>query len=232
MILSAKKLSIGYPEVVVCKDINFSVNKGDFICVVGENGSGKSTLIKTILGLNKPIKGELNFAEDFDSKRVGYLPQVSEMQKDFPATVREVVMSGFIGNNRWKFFFSKAEKNLAEEYMKKIGILELKKKSFRDLSGGQQQRVLLTRALCSTDDLIVLDEPTNGLDARFTKSFYNLLKSLNKQGTTIIMVSHNIEKVTEIGSHILCLRKDGNFYGTSEEFEASGIAQELEGGAQ
>ena len=232
MILTAKKLSIGYPEVVVCKDINFSVNKGDFLCVVGENGTGKSTLIKTILGLNKSIKGELTFAEDFDSKRVGYLPQVSEMQKDFPATVREVVMSGFIGNKRWKFFFNKAEKSLAEEYMKKIGILEFQKKSFRELSGGQQQRVLLTRALCSTDDFIVLDEPTNGLDARFTKSFYALLKSLNKQGTTIVMVSHNIDKVTEIASHVLCLRKDGNFYGTREEFEASGIAQELSGGAQ
>lgn len=232
MILSAKKLSIGYPELVVCKDINFSVNKGDFLCIVGENGTGKSTLIKTILGLNKSIKGDLNFAEDFDAKRVGYLPQVSEMQKDFPATVREVVMSGFIGNNRWKFFFSKADKKLADEYMKKIGILDLQKKSFRELSGGQQQRVLLTRALCSTDDFLVLDEPTNGLDARFTRSFYTLLKSLNKNGTTIIMVSHNIEKVTEIATHILCLRKDGNFYGTAEEFVASGIAQELSGGAQ
>lgn len=232
MILSAKKLSIGYPEVVVCKDINFSVNKGDFLCIVGENGTGKSTLIKTILGLNKPIRGDLDFAEDFDSKRVGYLPQVSEMQKDFPATVREVVMSGFIGNSRWKFFFSKADKIQATEYMKRIGILDLQKKSFRELSGGQQQRVMLTRALCSTNDFLVLDEPTNGLDARFTRSFYSILKSLNKQGTTIIMVSHNIEKVTSIGSHILCLRKDGNFFGTAEEFETSGIAQELTGGAQ
>ena len=232
MILTAKKLSIGYPEVVVCKDINFSVNKGDFLCIIGENGTGKSTLIKTILGLNKSLKGELTFGEDFDSKRVGYLPQVSEMQKDFPATVREVVMSGFIGNSRWKFFFSKREKLLAEEYMQKTGIIDLQKKSFRELSGGQQQRVLLTRALCSTDDFIVLDEPTNGLDAKFTRSFYTLLKNLNKQGATIIMVSHNIEKVSEIASHILCLRKDGSFFGTAEEFEGSGLADILSGGAQ
>ncbi|MBE5738151.1 MAG: ABC transporter ATP-binding protein [Clostridiales bacterium] len=232
MILSAKKLSIGYSDGIVCKDINFCVNKGDFLCIIGENGTGKSTLIKTILGLNKSIKGEIRFSEDYDAQRVGYLPQISEMQKDFPATVKEVVMSGFVGNKKWKLFFNKAEKKLAQDYMRNIGIADLQKKSFRELSGGQQQRVLLTRALCSTDNLLVLDEPTNGLDAKFTKSFYSLLKNLNKQGITIIMVSHNIEKVTEISSHILCLKKDGCFFGTSAEYVESENAQTVSGGAQ
>lgn len=228
MILTAKKLSIGYPEKTVCDNISFTVNEGDFLCVIGENGTGKSTLIKTILGLNKPIKGSIKFDEKFNADRIGYLPQISEMQKDFPATVKEVVMSGFVGSKLFKFFYTKAEKEKAQEYMKTVGVLDFQKKSFRELSGGQQQRVLLARALCATDDLIVLDEPTNGLDAKFTRSFYSLLKTLNKNKTTIIMVSHNVEKVSQLASHILYLKKDGVFFGTNEEFLASDNANIIE----
>ncbi len=226
MLLSAKKLSIGYPDRVVCKDLNFSVNKGDFLSIIGENGTGKSTLIKTILGLNKVLKGELAFGDNLIKSHIGYLPQVSESQKDFPATVWEVVTSGFVGNMGFRLFFSKAEKERAISVMTDLGIIELKKKSFKELSGGQQQRVLLARALVATNGLLILDEPTNALDAKFTRSFYSLLKKLNKEGLTIIMVSHNIDKVLEMSSHIVAIRKGGNFYGTREEY-----LKENEGGS-
>lgn len=233
MIVGAKKLSIGYPEKVVCENINFEIESGDFLCVVGENGTGKSTLIKTILGLNKTLKGTISFHEGHSKCRVGYLPQIGDMQKDFPATVKEVIMSGFMGTKFFKFFFTKEEKAKAIKMMELTGVSELQNKSFKELSGGQQQRVLLTRALLATDDLLILDEPTNGLDAKFTRSFYSLLKTLNKSGITIIMVSHNIGKVTEMASHILCLKKSGNFFGTKDEFLSSDLASQmlgLEGG--
>lgn len=233
MIVGAKKLSVGYPDKTVCENINFEIDGGDFLCVVGENGTGKSTLIKTILGLNKALKGSISFHDGHEKCKVGYLPQIGDMQKDFPATVKEIVMSGFMGTKFFKLFFTKEEKAKAKKMMELTGVLDLQNKSFKELSGGQQQRVLLTRALLATDDLLVLDEPTNGLDARFTKSFYSLLKTLNKSGITIIMVSHNIGKVTELATHILCLRKGGNFFGTKEEFLASDLSAQmlgLEGG--
>lgn len=233
MIVGAKKLSVGYPDKVVCENINFEIESGNFMCVVGENGTGKSTLIKTILGLNKALKGSIVFHDGHEKCKVGYLPQIGDMQKDFPATVKEVVMSGFMGTKFFKFFFTKEEKEKAKKMMELCGVGELQNKGFKELSGGQQQRVLLTRALLATDDLLILDEPTNGLDAKFTKSFYSLLKTLNKSGITIIMVSHNIGKVTELATHILCLRKGGNFFGTKEEFLASELSTQmlgLEGG--
>lgn len=233
MIVGAKKLSVGYPDKVVSENINFEIDGGDFLCVVGENGTGKSTLIKTVLGLNKPLKGSISFHNGHEKCKVGYLPQIGDMQKDFPATVKEIVMSGFMGTKFFKLFFTKEEKEKAKKMMELTGVIDLQGKSFKELSGGQQQRVLLTRALLATDDLLILDEPTNGLDARFTKSFYSLLKNLNKSGITIIMVSHNIGKVTELASHILCLRKGGNFFGTKEEFLASDLSTQmlgLEGG--
>lgn len=217
-ILECKKLSIGYDERAICKDISFSVESGQYICIIGENGSGKSTLLKTILGLNKPISGKVIFDKSFNKSYVGYLPQQTDAQRDFPAIVKEVVLSGFINKMCWRPFYKKAEKEKANEILKNLGILDLINKSYRELSGGQQQRVLLARALCATDDLLILDEPTNALDVRSRNKLYQLIAELNKKGLTIIMVSHNLESVINDATHIVYLKDTPQFIGTKEDF--------------
>ena len=229
-ILECKKLTIGYNDKVVCKDINFAVEKGEYLCIIGENGSGKSTLIKTILGLNKAVSGKVVFDKSINKNLVGYLPQQSDLQKDFPATVWEVIMSGFVSQMGLRPFYNKAEKDKAKETMKYLGIEEFASRSFRELSGGQQQRVLLARALCATDGILVLDEPTNGLDTRAISKFYDLLKDLNEKGMTIIMVSHNLDKVLQYASNIVYLKNTMLFSGTKEEFQKSDIASALKVG--
>lgn len=225
-LIECKKLSIGYGNKVVCKNINFAVNKGEYLCLIGENGSGKSTLLKTILGLNKAVSGKIIFDKDFSSKTIGYLPQQSDMQKDFPATVMEVVMSGFLGKIGFRPFYKRGEKNKAEKIMEELDIKGLAKKSYKELSGGQQQRVLLARALCATDELLVMDEPVNGLDARAIKKFYALIKKLNvENGLTIIMVSHNIDKVIDYASNIVYLRDEMAFAGSKEDFLSTDYAK-------
>lgn len=231
-ILECKKLSIGYNEKAICKDINFEVNSGDCLCIIGENGSGKSTLLKTILGLNKQISGKVIYEKTFNKKNIGYLPQQSEFQKDFPATVKEVIMSGFVNKMGFRPFYNKIEKQKANEIINFLGINDYQKKSYRDLSGGQQQRVLLARALCATDNFLVLDEPTNGLDARAIKKFYDLIFTLNQKGMTIIMISHDIEKVLNCASHILYLKDTLVFYGSKEEFIQSKLVQNFRSEAE
>jgi len=217
-ILECKKLSIGYNDKAICKDINLEVDKGQYICIIGENGCGKSTLLKTILGLNKPVSGKVVFDKNFNKAFVGFLPQQSAMQRDFPATVKEVVLSGFINKMKYRPFYSKEEKEKALGYCKYLGINDLYNKSYRELSGGQQQRVLLARALCATDELLVLDEPTNALDVRSRNKLYELISDLNKNGLTIIMVSHNIEKVINDVTHVIYLKDKPEFIGTKEDF--------------
>ena len=234
-IIECKKLNIGYPDKVICKDINFAVEKGDYLCVIGENGSGKSTLIKTILGLIKPLGGKIVFDNNFNQTHVGYLPQQTDAQRDFPATVKEIVMSGFLGRMGWRPFYNRAEKEKAQTILKTLGIADYQNRSFKELSGGQQQRVLLARALCATDELLVLDEPTNALDARAIKNFYDLIAKLNKENNlTIIMVSHNIEKVINKATHVLYLKNTVEFFGTRDEFLQSDFAKyfRIEGGKQ
>lgn len=227
-IIECKKLSIGYGNKVVCKDINLSVEKGQYLCIVGENGSGKSTLVKTLLGLNKPISGKLIYENDFRNCDIGYLPQQSDIQKDFPATVMEIVMSGFLGKMGLRPFYNKAEKEKANLILKNLDITDLSGKSFKELSGGQQQRVLLARALCSTEDLLVMDEPVNALDNKTIKKFYQTISKLNKEnGLTIIMVSHNLESVIDNATHILYLKDKMEFVGTKEEFVASEYAMQF-----
>ena len=217
-ILECKKLNIGYDERTICKDISFSVESGQYICIVGENGSGKSTLLKTILGLNKPIGGKVVFDKSFNKSYVGYLPQQTDAQRDFPAIVKEVVLSGFINKMGWRPFYKKSEKEKANEILKTLGIIDLANKSYRELSGGQQQRVLLARALCATDELLVLDEPTNALDVRSRNKLYQLIAELNKKGLTIIMVSHNLESVINDATHIVYLKDTPQFVGSKEDF--------------
>lgn len=229
-LIECKKLSVGYDKKVVCKDINFKIEAGEYLCIMGENGSGKSTLLKTILGLNKPVSGKVVFEKSLSKNRLGYLPQQNDFQRDFPATVREVIMSGFISQMGLRPFYNKAEKNKAIQIIDFLGLANLTKNGFKELSGGQQQRVLLARALCATDKILVLDEPTNGLDSKTTNQFYKLLKNLNNSGLTIIMVSHNLDKVMEYASHIVYLKDSMIFNGTKQEFESSDIMSALKVG--
>ena len=229
-LIECKRLSVGYDKKVVCKDINFKVEEGDYLCILGENGSGKSTLLKTILGLNKAVFGKVIFEKSLSKNKLGYLPQQNDFQKDFPATVKEVIMSGFISQMGLRPFYNNAEKNKANGIIEFLGLENLTKNGFKELSGGQQQRVLLARALCATDKILVLDEPTNGLDSKTTNQFYKLLKNLNNSGLTIIMVSHNLDKVMEYASHIVYLKDSMIFNGTKQEFESSDIMSALKVG--
>lgn len=212
-LITVDKLSVGYDGVPVEKDISFSVEQGDYLCIVGENGSGKTTLMKTLLGLLQPISGSIKF----DAGGIGYLPQQTVVQKDFPASVREVVLSGCQGRCGLRPFYNKEEKALADANMEKMGILQLKNKSFRELSGGQQQRVLLARALCATQKLLLLDEPVSGLDPKVTMEMYDMIKKLNEEGITIIMITHDIKLATIYASHILHLGTRF-FFGTTDEY--------------
>ncbi len=198
-----KDLSVGYNSHVVLSDINFTINSGDYVCIVGENGAGKSTLVKTILALQNKISGSITMGDGLKSTDIGYMPQQTQIQKDFPASVWEVVLSGCINKQGFRPFYNKEEKNLAKKSMQELGITDLKHKSYSKLSGGQQQRVLLARALCATSKILLLDEPTAGLDIHTSAEMYNLIKELNKKGITIIMITHNLDKAIDDTDYIL-----------------------------
>ena len=211
-------MTLGYEGEIVAEHISFSVEKGDYLCIVGENGAGKSTLMKTLLQLIRPLEGELETGEGLEAHEIGYLPQQTIVQKDFPASVWEIVLSGTLSKCGRRPFYGKMEKNLAKENMEKMDIWDLRKKCYRDLSGGQQQRVLLARALCATSKLLLLDEPVTGLDPKVTVEFYQLIQKLNKEDISIIMVSHDIHAAVTYASHILHLEKDNSFFGTKEDY--------------
>ena len=227
-VLECKNLTIGYSDKVILKDINLKFEKGQYLCVVGENGCGKSTFVKTILGLIKPIKGSFKF--DVKGLSLGYIPQASDFQKDFPATVKEIILSGFVGKMGWRPFYNKKEKQYVDELMRHLGIIEYANKSYKELSGGQQQKVLLARAMCASNDFLVLDEPTTGLDAKSIRTLYKTINQLNKKDSmSIIMVSHNLEQVFPDISHVLYIKKSGYFYGTKEEFMSTEDAKSVLG---
>ena len=229
--ISCKNVYLKYENTSVVEDLSFNVEAGDYLCIVGENGSGKSTLVKSILGLKETASGHLHFGDGVTGKNIGYLPQQTTAQMDFPASVYEVVLSGCIGRKGTSIFFSKEQRKSAEENMKKLDILSLKKKCYRELSGGQQQRVLLARALCAADKMILLDEPVTGLDPVVTADFYALLKKLNKQyGITVIMVSHDLFAAVNNASHILHLKKTNSFFGTTAEYLESDTYKRFSGG--
>ena len=220
-----KNLSLGYEGKEIISNINFTVNKGDYLSIVGVNGSGKSTLMKVILGLIPKMSGELLFSEDLKKNEIGYLPQQTLIQREFPASVEEIVLSGCQGRMGFRPFYNKEEKKLARENMEKMQIDEFAKKCYRDLSGGQQQRVLLARALCATQKVLLLDEPVTGLDPEVTANMYELITKLNKEGITIIMISHDIEAAVNYSSHILHIEPDNVFYGTKEDYLNSKIGK-------
>ncbi len=232
MIFECKDVTLGYENKVVAKNLNFKIDQGDYLCVVGENGTGRSTLIKTLLGLIKPLNGEvIANVQGKNHKGVGYLPQQTQAQKDFPASVWEVVLSGVLNNDHRCPFYNKKDKAEAEKNMEKLNILDLKKRCYRELSGGQQQRVLLARALCATDSVLILDEPVTGLDPAASMEFYETIKDLNKkENVTIIMVSHDIKNALNYATHILHLEQENDFFGTVEEYKKSNVSNMFLGG--
>ena len=223
-LVTVRNLSLGYDSHAIVENLNFSVNTGEYLCIVGENGSGKTTLMKTLLHLQEPVGGQILFGDGLKKNEIGYLPQQTTMQKDFPASVREIVLSGCQGRCGLRPFYNKTEKQLAETNMERMGILSLKDRSYRELSGGQQQRVLLARALCATGKLLLLDEPVSGLDPKVTAEMYDLIEELNKKdGITVIMISHDIAAALKYADHILHVAQHV-FFGTKEDYLASEIA--------
>ena len=230
-ILSSHQLTVQYDQTVALKNVSFELNEGEYLCIVGENGSGKSTLIKTLLGLIKPKSGQIRFNSKINREEIGYLPQTTTIQRDFPASVYEVVLSGCLNKRKWRPFYSKVEKNLAQKNMERLAIENLKKKSFKELSGGQQQRVLIARALCASEKILLLDEPVTGLDPRTTAELYELIHQLNKDlGLTVIMITHDITSGLNHATKVLHLQKEVLFYGSVEDYQQKELANCHRGG--
>ena len=203
-LLSCRDLSLGYEGKAILEHISFEVNAGDYLCIVGENGSGKSTLMKTILGLIHPLRGKVVTGDGLRQREIGYLPQQTLVQRDFPASVYEIVLSGCQGRQGLRPFYSKADKALAWQNIRRMELEPLARRCYRELSGGQQQRVLLARALCATRKLLLLDEPVAGLDPKVTTEMYQLIADLNrKDGITVVMISHDLESALRYADHIL-----------------------------
>ena len=231
--LTCQKLCVGYDGKPVLQDLSFQVFAGDYLCIVGENGSGKSTLMKTILGLQPPISGRILTGDGLRKNEIGYLPQQTQVQKDFPASVREIVLSGCQGRCGSRPFYNREEKKLAADAMEKMQVAPLAKRCYRTLSGGQQQRVLLARALCATQKMLLLDEPVSGLDPKVTAEMYALIQKLNyEDGITVVMISHDLNAALQYASHILHIG-DAVFFGTkaaylnefSQAWQRGGAAQ-------
>lgn len=232
MLLECKNLALSYEGEPVVENINFTLNAGDYICVVGENGTGKSTLLKGILGLLPCAQGTVRLA-DLSVKQIGYLPQQTLLQNNFPASVTEVVLSGFVAKCGFCSFYSKAQKKIALENMRLLGIETLQKACYRELSGGQRQRVLLARALCSAEKLLLLDEPVAGLDPLITADFYACIEQINKErNMTVLMVSHDIENAMKYATHILHLKKEQLFFGTTADYAKTEFYKAFIGGCK
>ena len=223
-LLTVQDLTLGYEGRTLVSHLNFSLEEGDYLCIVGENGSGKSTLMRTILGLQPPVSGQVLFRKGLKSSHVGYLPQQTPIQRDFPASVEEIVRSGFQGRCGLRPFYDREEKAMAREKMERMGVLDLRARCYRELSGGQQQRVLLARALCAARKVLLLDEPVSGLDPKATGEMYDLLEGLNREGLALIMISHDIGAALTYASHILHLGQQV-FFGTREAYQNRAVGR-------
>lgn len=235
-LLDIRNASLGYEGKTVLESIDFSVDTGDYLCIIGENGSGKTTLMKTILGLIPPLKGQITFGDALKKNEIGYLPQQTEVQKDFPASVQEIVRSGCLNRSGLRPFYNRKEKTSAYENMEKLSITDLSKRCYRELSGGQQQKVLLARALCATQKMLLLDEPVSGLDPKAAIDMYQVIRELNqKDGITIIMISHDIGAAMKDSSHILHIGTKPLFFGKRQEYMNTDIGrafQPVKGGVE
>lgn len=228
--IACKNVSLAYDGKTVLKNVTFKVNKGDYLCILGENGTGKSTLIKGLLGLMKPVEGEIVY-DDILKNEIGYLPQNSAVPENFPASVKEVVLEGRLGHLGNRFFYNTADKRIAEKNMKLLEIEKLKYMSFSDLSGGQKQRVLLARALCATEKLLLLDEPMAALDPIVTQELYGVIEKLNREhGITVVMISHDTESATKYASHILHLNRKVLFFGKTSDYMKTELSHQFLGG--
>lgn len=217
-LIRCRDLSIGYNSQQVIENLTFDLNHGDFLCVLGNNGSGKTSLMRTILGLNHPLGGLIEYGEGLSCKKIGYLPQQTAAQRDFPASVYEVVLSGCLNECGIRPFYSAAQKMRAAQAMELLGIESIRNRCYRELSGGQQQRTLLARALCASSKLIILDEPVTGLDPDATKVMYGAIRQLNLHGTAVIMVSHDLDAALKYGTHVLHLAHRPKFFGKVEDY--------------
>ncbi len=231
-LITCEHVDFGYENQDAVIDLSMKVEDGDYLCVVGANGSGKSTLVKGLLGLLKPTGGKLTVAEELRRTGIGYLPQQTAVQRDFPATVWEVVLSGVLSRMGNRPFYTPAERKLAADSMEKLGISDLRKRCYRELSGGQQQRVLIARALCATSRMLILDEPVTGLDPSAIQELYRLVRKLNQDGVTILMVSHDVSGILSQASRILHLQQKALFYGTPEEYVKSPVSRTFLGGEE
>lgn len=230
-LIKCENLSFAYSGETVLSDVSFAVNPGDYLCVVGENGSGKSTLVRGLLGLKEPSGGTISYGDGLKPNEIGYLPQQTEVQRDFPASVMEVALSGRLNSLGRRFFYSAADRAEAERNLERMGMLEYKNRCYQELSGGQQQRVLLARALCATAKLLLLDEPVAGLDPVATGEMYNLLKLINLcDGVTVVMVSHDIQAALRYATHILQLGHTQTFFGGVQDYIRSGASRLMRGG--
>ncbi len=225
-LIDFNKVTIGYDGKSVISDLTFQIKPNEYVCIVGENGSGKTTLMKCLLGLIPPLSGKITFGDGLTQNEIGYLPQKTVLQKDFPASVEEVVLSGSL-NKKHTLFYSKEQKKTAEKNMELTGITDIRKNCFRELSGGQQQRALLARALCATTKLLILDEPVTGLDPVASADMYNLVKNLYKEGITVIMVSHDITAAVNNATKILHLSKDNYFFGSTHQYLHSDVGKKF-----
>ncbi len=229
-LITCSGLSFSYENQTVVSGLDFRVEEGDYLCIVGENGTGKTTLIRGLLGLKKPSGGKLLLGDGLKSTQIGYVPQQDAVQKDFPASVSEVTLSGCLNARGLLPGYSAAQKKRALENLELLGISDLRNRSFQELSGGQRQRVLLARSLCAAERLLLLDEPTTGLDPLAIEEFYTLMDDLNrKRHMTLIMVSHAIREAVEHADHILHLSQDGNFFGTTQEYRDSAFGRKFLG---
>ncbi|MDR1030552.1 MAG: metal ABC transporter ATP-binding protein [Treponema sp.] len=232
-LITCQNLALAYDGALVVQKINLSVHTGEYLCIVGENGSGKSTLMKGMLGLLPPKEGSIIFGEGLRTNEIGYLPQHTAAQRDFPAGVYEVVLSGRLGGRGIRPFYSKQDKAAAAENLSRLGIQELRNHCYRELSGGQQQRVLLARALCAARKLLLLDEPAAGLDPLVAADLYRLIERINQEtGMAVVMVSHDIKRAITYAGRILHLQGTPLFLGSAEEYTQSPMGKQFLGNAQ
>lgn len=230
-VITCSDVTLAYENLTALENVSFEIDSGDYLCVVGENGAGKSTLIKCLAGLKKPTNGKIIFSSDISRGDVGYLPQQTAIQRDFPASVREVVMSGCLNHSRLIPFYTKADRERACKHMDELGITALADRSYRELSGGQRQRVLLARALCASHKMLILDEPVTGLDPIVTSEIYEIIKKINKKyAMTIIMVSHDVNTAVRSANKILHLKHTVQFFGSTEDYVRSTAGREFIGG--
>ena len=218
-LITVKNVTITYEGLVAAENVSFHIDRGDYLAIVGENGSGKSSIMKAVLGLVRPRGGSIVYGDGLTRTAIGYLPQQTQAQRDFPASVEEVVQSGCVGRMRGRLLFNQGDKARVRRAMERLDIWSMRKKAYRNLSGGQQQRALLARALCATDLLLLLDEPVTGLDPAATEELYAIIRRLNaEEGVAVAMVTHDVQVGLRDAKSVLVMDRGVSFFGSAEAY--------------